>query len=580
MLLGAILAGIAVIVLLVAYLPRAYRGWQESRLLKLANAMLQEWNLAEANRAAREVLRIKPDSLPAFYILAESSEKENRAETVAWRAQIARLLPWDLDSQLNLASAALRFGQLDVARRALENVPPADRDRAAYHVVAGWLARAQGNEEGVEQHFASAIEKEPNSELYQFNLASLQIRSPDLEKSTRARDTLRRLSKVSAFRTGSLRALLSDAVERNDLHAADGFAQELQMSQLVTFADYLLCLEFYQKLDEKKFAILLDKVKPVAARRTSDLALLMDWMNRHGFAAEVLKWTEKLKPEETTRPPPAVAVAEAFATMKNWSRLRRWTRSGDWGEVEHLRLAYQAYAARQSRASVADAEFDSLWSSAEYAAADNSERQAALARIAMKWTLTAEAERLWLKVSKNPPARREALDALVQIYRAKNDLPNLYQTMQRLRESSPNEVGLAADYARLALLIEHNTAEGQRIAKETYDKAPNELNCAVTYAFSLYGLGRTAEGIAILKKFTPEQLRDPHAAVFVAVLLLDENRSEEAKKFIEAAQKGLIFPEEKKLLEEAQARENLTPAPSPNLSPAPAGPAPSASPLS
>ncbi len=99
----------------------------------------------------------RPDSLAAFHILAEASEKQNRSETVAWRVQIARLQPHDLDSQLNLASAALRFGQLDTARKALESVAPADRDRAAYHVVAGWLARAQGNEAELEQHFAAAV---------------------------------------------------------------------------------------------------------------------------------------------------------------------------------------------------------------------------------------------------------------------------------------------------------------------------------------------------------------------------------------------------------------------------------------
>jgi len=55
---------------------------------------------------------------------------------------------------LNLASAALRFGQLDAARRALADVTPGDRDRAAYHVVAGWLARAEGNPTEQERQFA------------------------------------------------------------------------------------------------------------------------------------------------------------------------------------------------------------------------------------------------------------------------------------------------------------------------------------------------------------------------------------------------------------------------------------------
>ena len=251
---------------------------------------------------------------------------------MAWRAQIARLQPQDLDSQLNLASAALRFGQLDTARKALENVAPADRDRAAYHVVAGWLARAQGSDAEVEQHFAAAVSKEPGNDLYQFNLAVLRIRSNVPEKSDESRKILERLSKVPAFRTGSLRALLSDAVQRNELERADTLAQDLQMSQQVTFTDYLLCLEFYRKLNQARFSALLEKVKPVAVRNSGDLALLMEWLNENGLAADVLKWMEKLPTEVTTKPPPAIAIADAFVEGKNWSRLKRWTRSGSWDE--------------------------------------------------------------------------------------------------------------------------------------------------------------------------------------------------------------------------------------------------------
>src|SRR5439155_10217700 len=161
-----------------------------------------------AAQTAREVLELHPDSLPAFYILAEAAEKRNLEETVSWRAQIARLLPNDLDSQLNLASAALRFGQLDIARKALNHVPANDPDRAAFHVVAGWLARAEGNLAEQEEQFAAAVRKEPNNDLYQFNLAALRIHSSDAGKSAKARDALQRLSKLAPYRTDSLRALL------------------------------------------------------------------------------------------------------------------------------------------------------------------------------------------------------------------------------------------------------------------------------------------------------------------------------------------------------------------------------------
>src|SRR5262249_37535826 len=244
----------------------------------------------------------------------------------------------------NFASAALRFGKLDVAREALARVSQKDRDSAAFHVVAGWLARAEGNFAEQEEQFAAAVKKEPKNDLYQFNLAALQIRSKDAEKSNNARNTLERLSKTAHYRTGALRALLNAAVDRNDLTAADNFAEQLQMSPDVTFDDYLLCLNFYRKLDEKKFRQLLERVKPFAARNASDLASLIDWMNHNGFAVDVLDWIDKLPPAQLGSPPVSIAVSDAYTTVKNWSLLRRFTRTGSWDDADYLRLAFQAIA--------------------------------------------------------------------------------------------------------------------------------------------------------------------------------------------------------------------------------------------
>jgi thioredoxin-like negative regulator of GroEL len=574
--------------LCLTYIPRAYANWRESRLLKQASEFLEKEDYPQATRAAQQMLRSRPDSVAALHIMADATERQNSSETVTWRAQIARAIPQSVDAHLNLASAALRFGQLDVARRALDNVPQEHRDDAAYHVVAGWLARAQGDEAGTENHFAAAVAKEPENDLYHFNLAVLRIRSSDPDKAAAARETLERLRKVSAFRTGSLRALLSDAVDNDELERADQLAQDLQMSQQVTFGDYLLALDFYRKLDEKKFEALLEKVKPVAARQPPDVAMLMEWMNRNGLATEVLKWTDKLPPEFTTVPPPAITVAEAFAEMKNWSRLRRWTRGGAWGDQEYLRLAYQSYAARQARQSASDAESDALWLSAERAASEHPEREAALARLASKWGLSAEAKVLWKRVARHPPMRREALDALFLIHRANNDLPELLQVSKQLHDSSPRETLLTSNFARFALLLSPNTEEAQRKAKEAFDKAPMDVNAAVTHAFALYSAGRSAEGLEILRRFPSEKLDDSHTAVYMAVLLLDEEQIEEAQNYIAAARKGPLYPEEKKLLDEAVAKsappaadssspaQSATPPPEPTSSesPAPDAPAP------
>src|SRR5438552_10532298 len=459
----AVIGGFALGLLVLTIGPKLVNTWRESGWLRQAEANLKQENFNGANDAAQQALRINHDSLSAYQILAEATEKQNRAETVVWRAEIARLRPRDIDSQLNLASAALRFGQLDAARKALESVPKENRESAPYHVVAGWLARAQGDEAGQERHFAAALAKEPGNETYQYNLAAGRIKSPDSQTNAEARKALEHLAKSAPFRAGSLRALLSDAVQHSDFEAADRFAQELQLSPQVTFSDDLLCLDFYKKLDQKKLATLLEKVKPLAAREPNDLAALMGWMNANGMSADVLRWMEKLPPEKTSSPPAAIEVADAFSAQKNWARLRRLTKGGDWGESEYLRLAYQAYARQQSRQEWTEAE--SLWHDAERACEENSKREIRLARLASKWKLPAQAEQLWLRVAHDPLSRREALDSLFAIYRANNELPNLYLTAMRLHETSPDEPLIAAEYARLSLLLDRNRDEGRGGAK-------------------------------------------------------------------------------------------------------------------
>ena len=70
-----------------------WNRWHENRLLNEASHLLDENKLAEAEGKAQQVLAIEPDSLPATRLLSEATEKQNRTETVMWRAQIARLDP-------------------------------------------------------------------------------------------------------------------------------------------------------------------------------------------------------------------------------------------------------------------------------------------------------------------------------------------------------------------------------------------------------------------------------------------------------------------------------------------------------
>jgi len=281
-----------------------------------------------------------------------------------------------------------------------------------------------------------------------------------------------------------------------------------------------------------------------------------------------------LRPTAKARP----IFSAAFTAQKNWSRLRRWTKGGNWGDSEYLRLAYQAYAKQQSRQEGADAESASLWHDAERACEENPEREIRLARLASKWNLPSQAEQLWLRVAHNPLSRREALDALFEIYRASNDLPNLSLTAMRLHETSPEEPLIAAECARLSIILDRNPGEGQRVAKQAFEQAPTEPPCVVAQALSLNSQGRTSDGIAVLQKLAPEKLHDARVALYLAVLLLNNGKADEAHEFIDAANSGFVFPEERKLLQQALERQvssaSATPTPSPTISPLPANSSP------
>jgi len=561
--------------LLVSYGSKLYQSWRENGLLDRTTALLEHGDLSKAAQMARELLTRHPDSLPALSILADTAERQNLEEAVLWRERIARLRPMDPESQLNFASAALRFGKLDMAREALTRVSQKDRDSAAFHVVAGWLARAEGNFAEQEGQFAAAVKKEPNNDLYQFNLAALQIRSSDAEKSNNARITLERLSKLIGYRTGTLRALLNDAVDRNDLASADSFAQQLQMSPDVTFGDYLLCLNFYRKLDQKKFRQLLERVKPFAARNAADVAALIDWMNQNGLAADVVEWIDKLPPAQLSSPPVSVSVADAYATVKNWSRLKRFTRTGNWGDADYLRLAFHAIAVQHLRSGSgpsATLEFSKSWQSTYELSKNDSKHQLILARLTTKWQLESQAEQLWLAIEKDPSMRREALDNLRRIYRAGSETTKLYEVLERLHEISPDQAPITADLARLGLNLEQNVERSHQLAKEAYDRAPNEINCVVTYGFSLYRLGRNAEALAGIQTLSPDQLHDSHAAVYAALVLIEAGQIDAAKEYIGAAENDRIYPEEKRLLDEAKTKliaAKGRPAPKPPVLPRP-----------
>jgi len=83
-----------------------------------------------------------------------------------------------------------------------------------------------------------------------------------------------------------------------------------------------------------------------------------------------------------------------------------------------------------------------------------------------------------------------------------------------------------------------------------------------------------------VQNLPPDQLHDQHAAVYVALLLAEASQLDGAQEYIAAAENGKIYPEEKKLLDEAKtklAAASATPSSAISSTPAELSPTPTAS---
>src|SRR5713226_68608 len=74
LLLAAFTFAILLGIVFFSYGSKLYRDWHQSRLLHRAASMLQQEKFNQAAQTAREVVQLDPDSLPAYYILAEAAE--------------------------------------------------------------------------------------------------------------------------------------------------------------------------------------------------------------------------------------------------------------------------------------------------------------------------------------------------------------------------------------------------------------------------------------------------------------------------------------------------------------------------
>jgi hypothetical protein len=536
--------GLAAILTLGSYC--GYGVWRKRHLSQQAQDFYARKDYQSAVLVARHLLQLDPQNVAACRIMAETAELAGKREALPWREQIVALEPGVAANKIALASAALRFGELDLARKTLDAVDPSDRANVKYHQLAGALAIVERKSVLAESEFAAALQLEPENYQFALNLAAVRLTSADLPTREKARAELGRLAGQTALRLEALRALTMDALANKSLGDAEKWAAQLRLEKGANFSDLLLYLETAQKTDTAAAA--LRDAEANATRSPAIAAALITWMNRHGMAQAAREWGLALSKEILNAPPVPLAIAEAYSFLQDWNGLHAWVDEKNWGEEEFLRLAALSHALhRLTPGDRASMESQTAWNAALKATKNRPERVAAIAQLAEGWNYSEEAADAWWLIANGNENAKEALIALQRLYKAKQNSHGLLRVARRALELNPADLVAANNCASLGLLL-NGDSSARRLATKLHAENPANALFSSTYAFALFTEGKTSEALREMETLKEPQLRHPSIAAYYFVMLVENGQMERAHSFLSAANKAQLLPEEQQLL--------------------------------
>ena len=528
---------------------RGYEALREKHLARQAREFVASGDYQSAVLAARRVLQLNQNNVAACRVMAETAEIAERAEALSWRQRISTLEPNVPENQLALAATALRFGEIDLARKALASVAPAVRASVKYCELSGGLALAEKQPAAAEGHFAAALLLEPNNTRLALNLACIRLASTNPKTIEQARADLALLSGNPARRLESLRALASDALARKSHTEAHRWAAQLKSEKRATFSDTLLYLEAAQASDAAATALL--ELEERAKDSPAEAVALITWMNRHEMAKPAIEWVLSLPKEVLTAQPVPLAVAESYSFLQDWRVLQEWVEGKNWGEYECFRLAALSHALhRLSPTDRSSMESQTAWRAALAATKSRPDRLVPIAQLAEGWGYNTEAEEAWWMIANGSENAKAALNALQRLYKSNQDSHGLLRVAKRALELNPADLVAANNCASLGLLLTGDSS-ARRLATKLHVEYPASTVFSATYAFALHLEGKTGAALKVMETLKEAELRYPAIAAYYFVILVENGNMERAQSFLSAAKQAALLPEEQKLLTDA-----------------------------
>jgi predicted Zn-dependent protease len=552
-----IVAGVIVILALAFFPARSvYRHLKEKHGVAEARVFYSRGDYRNAWLSVRQALLVNSNNVEACRIMAELADKTHSPATLDWCQLVVKLSP-AITNKFLLVSAGLRYQgpPYPIATQVLGELSASAANMPEFHILSAELDLSMHRLAEAEAQFEAACQLEPTNRLFQLNLAVIRLGQTNTADAADARAKLKQFINDTNLGPTALRSLIADRLIHNDADGALDFSKQLLAGAKFNLGDRLQHLGILKRLQSPALTVQLNALQSDSATNAPMAAQIASWMQANGFIPETVSWLNALPANIQTQTPVRLALVDAYINTTNWTGLRNLTASGDWGDINFLRLAFLSHAwSGLGEPLMADGQ----WRSAVSEAGQRLGTLTALLELANRWQLTREREDLlWLIIRRFPDARW-AQDSLAGSYFEAGNTAGLYQLfLNQLTRSSQN-AALKNNVAATALLLKTNLTQAWQWAAEAYAQSPDNPNVASTYAYALHLQGRDQEGISVMQKLKPAQFHQRSVALYYGVLLSTAGKAGEAAPYIQIARtNSQLLPEEKQLLAEADQMNRM-----------------------
>lgn len=550
----AILALIVLGALAILSVPgyRYYRGWRHARQMTMVRGFLEHTNTRSAMLALQQALKSNPNDVEACRIMAYLAEADASELAVGWRQRVLDLRPKSFNDRMAYARVLVASGDVEKAAKVLQVVATEDRKRLEYHRVTGYLATTVGDIQSAEYHLSEVVKAEPTNVVWEVSLLSMRLWSKDPAVSGAARERLAVLrGRGGVAGTDALRHLALDAVRRQDARAALDLTAELVAPANVSFADRLLRLDVLQRFGKEAFPKYLAELQASSAENLLQSANLARWLIQHGDAAGAIRWVQRLPMAWQTNQPLGLVMVDALASESAWKRVLEVVDTFDWSRMEVVRFLQRT---RALKALGMDGAAKTEWSQAMLAAGGDLENLSALYRNASAWSWLGEQDEVLWAIVNRYPGERWARQKLQTRLAAAGQTRSLQTLFNFAVQADPLDLDAKNNFANTALLLGAEDERPHELAAQVYQAAPTNAFYASTYALSLQKKQRPSEALKVFERMESSTLTIPEIAAGYGVLLESMGDKTKAKKFLALAERAVLLPEERRLVDQAKSR--------------------------